>query len=51
MGPVCIGASHSQIYGTFQTVEGNSGPVGDRVSDAMPRALSDPKLLGAGVLG
>ncbi len=51
MGHIGIGASHAQSDGTFQTVEGNSGPVGDRVSDAMPRALSDPKLLGAGVLG
>ena len=34
---------------TFQTIEGNSGPMADRVA-SMTRSLSDPKLLGFGVV-
>ncbi|MCC6554013.1 MAG: CHAP domain-containing protein [Polyangiaceae bacterium] len=32
---------------SFQSIEGNSGPVGDRVA-RMSRSLADPRLLGAG---
>ena len=39
----------SVASGMFPTVEGNSGPVGDRVA-GMVRALRDPKLLGFGRL-
>ncbi len=45
-----VGICESVVEGGMVTIEGNSGPMGDRVA-RMSRPFSDPNLLGVGTIG
>jgi len=49
-GHIGVIAEHHPGSATFATIEGNSGPLGDRVALVMTRKLNDPLLLGVGRL-